>query len=238
MQPLIGITCSIHDETPREQLYQYRDYFTAVQKAGGLPVLLPFLTSEAEADAYLDRLDGLLLSGGVDMDPQYFGEQPHPHLGTIQPDRDSTELLLARRALDRNMPILAICRGEQVLAVAAGGTLWQDLPSQVPGAIKHVQNAPWWYPSHSIQVEPDSRLARILGATSVRVNTGHHQAVRTLPPGYRITARAEDGVIEAYEAEQGFVLGIQWHPECISAKSGGFDCLFRALVEAAATFRR
>lgn len=237
MQPLIGITCSPHEEGARNWLYQNRDYFTAVAKAGGLPVMLPLVDSEAAADALLDRVDGLLMSGGGDMDPRYYGEQPHPKLGTIEPERDQTELLLARRALARSMPILAICRGEQVLAVALGGTLWQDIPSQVPGALKHAQQAPRWYATHGIRVEPGTRLAEILGATELSVNSFHHQAVRTLPPGFRLAAAAPDGIIEAFEAEHGFALGIQWHPESFAPRGGEFDALFRAHAEAARAYR-
>lgn len=238
MPPLIGITGSAFDEHPRHWLYQTRDYFTAVHKAGGLPVLLPFVTSPGEAEQYLDRIDGLLLSGGADVDPSHYGEDPLPRLGTVEPERDVSELLLARAALARQLPILAICRGEQVLAVAVGGSLWQDIPSQVPAAIKHAQQAPRWHASHTVRVEPGSRLAQILGATTLRVNSYHHQAVRALPPGWRVTATAPDGIIEAFEAPAGFALGIQWHPENFAPHGGEFDALFRAHVEAAAAHRR
>lgn len=200
-------------------------------------MLLPFVANAAEAAALLERMDGLLLSGGGDVDPRHFGEDPHPRLGTIEPERDTSEMLLARAALDRQLPVLAICRGEQVLAVSVGGTLWQDISSQVPQAIKHAQQAPRWYPTHAVQVAPGSRLAGILGAGAVRVNSYHHQAVKALPPGWQVTATAPDGLIEAFEAEQGFALAVQWHPENFAPQGGEFDALFRAHVEAAAAYR-
>jgi putative glutamine amidotransferase len=238
MRPLIGITADILREPGRESLWNAVDYFRAVQRAGGIPVLLPYCETEAEATEIVARLDGILFSGGNDVDPLHFGEQPHPHLGLITPERDQAELLLARAALARDLPVLGICRGHQLLAVAAGGTLWQDVPSQVPGAIKHRQEAPRWYPTHEVEIVPGSRLAAILGER-VRVNSYHHQAVRTVPPGWTVTAVAPDGINEGMELPGGrFVLSVQWHPETFTGRSYNFDRLFTAFVTAAAQARR
>lgn len=238
MKPIIGITADHHvAEVHKEWLYQTTAYFRAVQKAGGLPVLLPFLDSEEDADRLLRRVDGLLMSGGGDMDPKYFGEHPHPQLGNIQPDRDRTELLLAQAALAADMPILGICRGHQVLAVAGGGTLIQDIAAQVPGAIKHRQGSNFWYPTHTVAVQSGSRLEALLGGPEIAVNSSHHQAVKRLPDGWIGTATAPDGVNEAYEIPgKRFVVSVQWHPERMyDGKLELHGALFTALVEAAAS---
>lgn len=232
-RPFIGITASTLQEQPnRDWIFTTSDYFRAVRRSGGIPVLLPFFDDEAEADQVLNRIDGLLLSGGGDMDPAYFGEQPHPKLGAISPERDVTELALCRAVLRRKMPLLGICRGHQVLAVAAGGTLWQDIPAQVPGAIKHRQEAPRWYPSHTVKAAEGTRLARLFG-TEFRVNSYHHQAVKDLPPGWVGSAAAADGLNEAMELpEHPFALSVQWHPENFTGRAYNFDALFGAFVSA------
>jgi putative glutamine amidotransferase len=160
-------------------------------------------------------IDGLVLSGGSDVDPHYFGEEPHPKIGNITPERDKTEFLLTKAMLKRNKPILAICRGIQILNVAAGGKLYQDIASQYEGElIQHSQKAPRSYLAHSVQVTPGSLLAKSAGSESFRVNTFHHQAVSTVAPGFEVTAVASDGIIEGIEsADYHFALGVQWHPE-------------------------
>lgn len=235
-KPLIGITaCSSVDELPgRDWLYNPHDYFRAVQRAGGIPVLLPFVADEAGAAEVLARLDGLLLAGGEDLDPLLFGELPHPRTGRISPERDAAELAYARVALRRDMATLGICRGVQVLAVAFGGTLWQDLASQVQGVMKHRQEGPNYHPTHPVQIVEGSRLAALLGSERL-VNSRHHQAVKQAPPDWKVTALAPDGVIEAMEQPaHRFAIGVQWHPENFQGRPYNFDGLFRAFVEAAA----
>lgn len=232
MKPLIGITASLLQESNREWLWNTSDYFRAVQRAGGIPVLLPFCQSEDEAAEILDRIDGLLLSGGGDMDSLLYGEEPHPKNGTISPERDVTELAMTAVALRRQMTILGICRGHQVLAVAAGGTLVQDIPAQVPGAIKHRQEAPRWYPTHTVKAAEGSRLAALLGA-DFKVNSYHHQSIKAVPPGWVTSAVAPDGVIEAIEhPEAKFMLAVQWHPENMAGQSDQFAALFEAFIAA------
>lgn len=251
---MIGITCDVERPAPgREWLYQNREYFAAVAAAGGLPVLLPLLPTvlpplqpplqphmlpQALAAAYLERVDGLLLSGGNDLDPAHWGEDPLAGLGRVEPARDTAELALATGALQAGVPVLGICRGAQVLAVAAGGTLWQDIPSQVPGALQHAQQAPRWHPSHAVAVAADSHLGRLLGPGPHRVNSFHHQAVRTLPQGWRLVATAPDGVVEAIEGPgPAMALGVQWHPECFCGHGDQHQALFAALVQAASNRR-
>jgi len=184
-------------------------------------------------DEYLGGLDGLLLSGGEDVDPARFGEEPLPDLGKVSPERDAIELALARRAIEKDVPIFAICRGLQVLNVAVGGSLYQDIGSQVGGALQHRQTAPRWHPAHTVSVARETRLMDIVGQSRVAVNTVHHQAARELGTGMVIAARAPDGIIEAIECSDArFVIGVQWHPENMVATSPIMAALFRAFVDA------
>lgn len=235
MRPRIGLTCSVRADAPAP-VHELSDaYVRAVVAAGGLPLLLPAVGGEDLAAEMLAGVDGLLLTGGVDVDPAWYGQEPSPRLGRVSPERDALELPLARVALARGIPVLAICRGIQVLNVAAGGTLVQDLPTEWSDAIKHYQDAPRWFGSHAVEVLPGSRLAELLGQARLRVNSFHHQALRDVAPGLVVTARAPDGVVEAVEAAdpRRFVLGVQWHPEAMWEREPVFLHLFRGLVEAA-----
>lgn len=229
MRPLIGITCSFEEERRRYCLGEA--YVQAVEEAGGLPLPVPY-TGAAGALPWLELIDGLILSGGGDVDPFYFGEEPLPGCGEVDPRRDAFELELARGALRRRLPILGICRGLQVLNIAAGGDIYQDIYRQVPGCLKHRQDAPRWAATHGVEVREGTRLARLLGTGSLRVNSFHHQAVRRVAPGLVVAACAPDGLIEALEgAGPDFVLGVQWHPETMWEKDRRFLALFVALVE-------
>ncbi|MFO8059523.1 MAG: gamma-glutamyl-gamma-aminobutyrate hydrolase family protein [Bacillota bacterium] len=239
----IGISAGREGESGRIQLPS--NYASAVRRAGGIPWVLPvFSPGEVDGELtahYLDRLDGLLLSGGVDLDPAHFGGQPHRGLGQVSPERDEIELSLAWAALERDMPLLAICRGIQVLNAAAGGTLIQDVSSQVEESIQHQQRAPRWHASHRVVVEEDSRVARVLELRepSLAVNSFHHQAVEEVAPGFTVCARASDGVVEAIEGrEHFFAVGVQWHPEMMYERHPVMLGLFRGLVDAACSFRK
>ena len=193
------------------------DYCRAVEKAGGIPVLLPAL---AACDRPLRSFcQGLLLSGGGDFDPAYFNEAPHPRLGTVDRDRDCWEILLIRKAQAESLPILGICRGVQALNVAFGGTLYQDLPAQYPQQpnrplLPHDQPAPGGPATHRVTIKAGSLLARILASTEIWTNSYHHQAVKDPATNLRVTARSDDGVIEGLEGTgDHFLLGVQWHPE-------------------------
>jgi putative glutamine amidotransferase len=231
MRPGIGITLSPDAETAgRFTLRQ--DYVRAVEQAGGLPLVFAPTRPEA-AGELLDRVEGLLLSGGSDIDPALYGAPPHAKLGPLSRDRDEFEISLAREALRRDLPILAICRGQQVLNVATGGTLFQDIPSQVEGAMDHDPKVERWEVSHDVRVLPGTRLREILGRETVQVNSFHHQAVKDLGDGLLCSARAADGVIEGVEAPaKRFVLGVQWHPEAFWAQTETFAKLFQAFVRA------
>jgi putative glutamine amidotransferase len=209
------------------------DYCLSLELAGArVHVVSPERTPVVTA---LDRCHGLLLTGGADVDPVYYGDpERHPTL-SIVPGRDEYELALARGAMERGLPILAICRGIQLLNVAAGGTLVQDIPSQRPGPVNHAVREPATATAHQVRVVPESRLGAILqpeGARAIDVNSRHHQAVDRVAPGFVVSAVAPDGMVEAIERPAGpFCVGVQWHPENYWA-TGTFASLFRAFVTA------
>lgn len=229
--PVIGVTPAYDEQARSYRLDEA--YVRSVLAAGGMPLMLPYPPDEGQRAAALAAVDGLLLSGGHDVDPAQFGAEPHRRLGTITPTRDAAELSWVRQGLATGLPMLGICRGAQAICVAAGGTLYQDLAEEFPArTIKHRQEAPRAYPTHAVSLAPGSRLAGLLGPGSIRVNSFHHQAVKTPPAGFAVTATAPDGVIEAIEAgEYRFCVGVQWHPECMW-REGTFLPLFRALIEA------
>ena len=194
-------------------------YKEAVVEAGGFPVILPFPDDTALVENFARRavgvFDALLVPGGADIDPSFYGEAPVPELGAVSIKRDIYEIALIRETVKAGKPIFGICRGLEIINVALGGTLWQDLPSQNKAAfVKHRQEEADGLPSHHISVAPGSRLAGILGETAF-VNSHHHQAIKDLAPGLRVAARAEDGIIEAFEDDARKILAVQWHPEII-----------------------
>jgi putative glutamine amidotransferase len=235
--PIIAALCNQTESeggafSPRQVLNQA--YVDALVAAGATPLPVPCLDDDERIIALLERADGLLVTGGSDFDPRAFGEQPHLKLGSVSPQRDHLDRVAIRYALDRpELPVLGICRGIQSLNVVAGGTLIQDVASQVPGALKHAQSAPGWYGTHDIEVSEGSLLREILGADRVSVNSFHHQAVREAAPGFEVSARTDDGVIEAIERREGvFCMGVQFHPELMAGRDARTAGLFRAFVAA------
>ena len=235
--PLIGIP-GRRDQSSRgfHVFAQNRTYVEAVTKAGGAPVLIPPNLDEGALRAIYERLDGLLLAGGGDLNPKRYGEAIHEKCGQSDEARDTVELTLTRWALAEGLPILAICRGIQVLNVAAGGTLYQDIASQIPGSLKHNcwPDYPRNYLAHQVTVNGDSRVAAVLGQSRVGVNSLHHQAVKDLAASFKIVARATDGLIEAIEGyDHPFALGVQWHPEELVQDAPPMRRLFEVFVSAA-----
>ncbi|RLE57100.1 MAG: gamma-glutamyl-gamma-aminobutyrate hydrolase family protein [Candidatus Methanomethylicota archaeon] len=235
MKPVIGITCSYSWD--REVYLIRENYVEAVVRSGGIPIILP-ATENADINKIISMIDGLLLSGGGDIDPYIYGEAPTPRLGRVDPVRDLFEIGLAKKAFEMEKPTLAICRGIQVLNVAAGGTLFQDLSSQLKNTIKHRwysqggYDAPPSHPAHLVRISKDSKLYKIFGREILRVNSFHHQAVKRIGEKFKATAWAEDGVIEAIEyLGDTFILGVQWHPERMI--NGEMIKLFKAFIEAA-----
>jgi putative glutamine amidotransferase len=234
--PLIGITTSVTIRAAPERAYVNAAYIRAVQEAGGIPLLLaPHFTPEVQT-ALWQRLDGLVLTGGGDIEPARFGEAPHASVDDVSAARDDLELGLTRRAVAEALPLFAICRGIQVLNVALGGTLVQDLPSEWPNALSHGQTAPRHEATHAVKVMGEgTRLGRVLGALELEVNSMHHQAIKRLGEGLRDVAWAPDGVVEGVEmpGDDRFVLGVQWHPEELVAHDQAARNLFAAIVDAA-----
>jgi putative glutamine amidotransferase len=232
VKPVIGITCDFDWETGSSQLRP--GYFEGVYRSGGLPFLIPALEPSGAADI-VSRLGGLLLTGGQDVDPRFFGEEPHTAIGRVNPCRDEWEIALCREAAERQIPVFGICRGAQLMNIAMGGDIYQDLKSQANNAnlICHDQPAPKWYGFHEVQIEDGTLLKSILGMGQVRANSFHHQAVRRPGTSLRTTAHTSDGIIEAVESEcHPFFLGVQWHPERMLEDKIMFR-LFEAFVKAA-----
>ena len=230
-KPVIAITGNYDDQTCKLA----EGYYKSVQRAGGVPVIVPPLTDTDAIINTLDHVDGLLLSGGGDINPLLVGEEPSPRLGSINSERDIPELLITQLAYNRQIPILGICRGIQTLAVALGGKVAQDISDIAK--VKHSQDAHRSEPTHSIIVEKDSTLYNIYNSDAQQyVNSFHHQAVSDPGPRFRVTAKAPDGIIEAIESREfKSIMGVQWHPECLGGDDG--MPLFMWLVRQAAHYR-
>jgi putative glutamine amidotransferase len=236
--PIIGVPSYGHAKPPRGYPPSFvvpQSYIRCLEAAGAAPLIVPLLRAEGALRAIYATLDGLLLAGGGDVDPRLYGEEPHPKLRDVDPERDRVELLLLRWAFEDDLPVLAICRGIQVLNVAAGGTLYQDIAAQCPWAMRHnhYRSRPRDYRAHEVNIEPGSRLFHLLGTRRLAVNSMHHQAVKDPAPGLRVSARAEDGLIEGIESsEHRFVVGVQWHPEALAHQDPVMQRLFDGFVEA------
>ena len=243
-KPLIGVTTSEmrmprrthplpEGDPPQSEMALGIVYARAVERAGGLPVVLPPL-EESAIGPLVDRLAGVCLSGGPDLDPAAYGAEPDPHLGPIEPSLDAFEVAVARRADALGIPVLGICRGCQALNVARGGSLHQHLPDVTDGSIHHRQTASGRETTHTVRIETGTRLASIVGGEDLGVNSFHHQAVDRLGRGLRVAAWAPDGVVEAVEDEgAALYLGVQWHAETLIDRPR-HAALFEALVAEAA----
>ena len=209
--PLVGLSVSDHGENASSIS---DTYIQSILKAGGSPVVIPATTDGEVLRNIVANLDAVIITGGADINPLWYGEQPRQTLKEVDPTRDEFELKLIKLASDRNVPLFGICRGEQLINVAFGGKLYQDIPSQRESYIKHVQQLPRQFASHTISIDPKSALAEILGKTEVGVNSYHHQAVKDLAPIFKATAYAPDSIIEAYDAfPNKTIMAVQWHPE-------------------------
>lgn len=224
-KPVIGISAGYQDlkNTVRDE------YANAVTKAGGIPVIIPLAADDKMATEYMEALDGFILSGGEDIQPAYYGEEVLNASVECNAIRDSSDFRLLKAALAEKIPILAICRGEQLANIYFGGNLYQDLPSQTAGEIVHSQTAGRNVPQHSVSIRPGSRLHELLGVDSVAVNSFHHQAVKVLGDGLELSATAPDGVIEGFEGPG--IMCLQFHPEAfVSAGDDSFLPIFEDLV--------
>jgi putative glutamine amidotransferase len=212
----------------RERVTLNTAYVRALERAGLVPLAVPTMLAAERAAAALTAVAGLVLTGGEDVAPDRYGADPHPRLGEVDRVRDAAEVALIQAARERHLPILAICRGIQILNVALGGTLYQDLESERPGPVSHADETS----EHAVRVAAGSLLERTLGATCATVNSRHHQAIRELAPGLKAVAWAEDGVIEGAEltgADEPWIVAVQWHPEDLTERAL-FDGFARAIV--------
>jgi putative glutamine amidotransferase len=237
VRPLVGIT--MRHELESERFYLARFYSEAVEAAGGVPVHISLIPEASYLEDVVNRLDALLLPGSAsDVDPALYGREPHTRLGPVHPLKDATDMLALKFAEARRLPLLAICFGMQVWNVFRGGTLIQDIESQVQGALKHEQGAPRERHSHGVKIKPESLCARLAGGESLRVNSHHHQALETIGQNLHATAWSADGLVEAIEGtlEGRWAVGVQWHPE-IGWQDDDFSrALFESFINAAHDF--
>ncbi len=242
--PLIAVTTSElrehrvvvptdQGEPPRQEMALGLTYLKAIEHAGGVPVVVPPIRDEVLLGSLLDRVSGVCLTGGPDLDPVAYGALRHEQIGPTWQVLDACELILARLADERHLPVLGICRGQQAINVARGGNLHQHLPDVAGDAIQHRQTAPGDEPTHDVALTGPSRLAEIMRCADARVNSFHHQAVAELGHGLVATSHAPDGTIESIEAcDRDFLIGVQWHAECLTADET-HAALFHAFVDAA-----
>jgi putative glutamine amidotransferase len=237
-RPIIGITTDIETRLNSrgvdEERYFLKTALTnAVEKAGGMPIIIPFLKSLAEVSSIIKNLNGLIISGGdFDIDPKFYGESRMKKCGPAKPDRTKSEILLLKEALKADLPVLGICGGEQLINVYFGGTLYQDIPSQVAGALRHSQQEPHHTPTHDVKIAQNSFLHSITSVKTMKVNSTHHQSIKNAGKGLKVSATAPDGGIEAVEMNGKFLLGVQWHPEFLT-KNKAHLSIFKAFIKAA-----
>lgn len=231
-RPLIGISCDVapvSNAELRERVFIWATYLDAIVKAGGTPLLVPVHADDLER--VVASIDGLILAGGDDISPDAYGDAPRACGDLLDPRRQRNDLRLAAFSRERSLPLLGICLGSQVMNVAAGGTLFQDIPSECKDPLEH-RGSPGKRRRHVVEIEPESTLSSILRTNSVEVNSGHHQSVREPGAGLRVVARSLDGVVEAVEdPRHPFYVGVQWHPEEMLGEDSA-DRLFSALIEA------
>jgi putative glutamine amidotransferase len=239
--PVIGVTADFFpalrdgNGTVREATHFLpQRYCRAIEDAGGIALILPAMSSKTAMSRLFDRLDGLLISGGdFDIHPSFYGEKPMPGLGVIKQERTEFELDLAAAALKLDLPVLGLCGGEQAINVVLGGTLYQDIPTQLPHAGNHQQSHNKESGGHRIFIHQRTRLREIIKRRSIEVNTTHHQAVKQTGKGLIVNATADDGLIEGIESERhSFVLGLQWHPEVLAARYEHQRRIMRSFIRA------
>lgn len=230
IKAVIGVSSNIKEDLLSVPMSNVR----AITQFGGVPIVLPNLVGDKITEI-ANTINGLLLTGGGDIDPTLFGEEPLPGLGNIVPERDLFEMALVQKMLELNKPVLGICRGAQIMSIAMGGDMYQDIYSQKDGPLlQHDQQAPNWHGSHFVEVTEGSLLRKIVGMDKFKVNSYHHQALRSMPAGFIVSGVASDGVIEAFESTKHlFVMGIQWHPESLLTKGDASSCaIFQAFMNA------
>ncbi len=233
MKPVIGMT-AMYDGTNGANHYKITaTYVNAILNAGGIPLIFPACGSPEEYAELAHQIDGYLIPGGADVAPLLYGEEPQRTVTFVRRFDDEYEFAMIRKMAELGKPVLGICRGSQVINVAFGGTLWQDIPSQLPNSNGHYMKGPRHEAYHTAKLVENSRLAQIFGCDKLEINSFHHQAVKDVAPGFQVAATAPDGVIEAIEHESKFILGVQWHPECMYDVHPIFCKYFDAFMEEA-----
>lgn len=237
-KPIIGVSGNFLIDKEMflgyKKVYVNEDYISGVINAGGVPIVLPMTEDEEVIDRYISSIDALILTGGQDVSPEFYGEDPMPKLGVVVPRRDRFDLSLLKKAKEKNIPILGICRGVQIINVAYGGNLFQDLSYSGLNYLKHSQGHTTNLPTHRISVEEESHLYETLKENDLMVNSFHHQAIDRVGEGLRVVAKAPDGIIEAVEDRNyRFLLGVQFHPEMLHMVMESMQGIFNRLVEEA-----
>ncbi len=228
MKPRIGIITRYNEK--EKQYFSTSAYVLAIAAAGGVPVQLPLVDSD-DADSLIGCVDGLLITGGPDVSPLLYEEEPCQRMGGCCQHNDLMEFALLRSAVAAGKPVLGICRGLQVINVAYGGTLYQDIPSQLPGSLLHLQNSARGEATHTVQIVPGSYAHEICGSEKIYVNTFHHQSVKEVGKTLKITANAPDGIVEAIENDDGSVFAVQWHPENMYEEHPEHRAIFEKFVQ-------
>ena len=238
MLPVIGIPCFFHESNGghiRDASFAQQSYIRAIESTGAAPLLIPITVQEHTLKALFERIDGLLLTGGHDIDPSRYNEGSHPFLTQIDKQRDWVEFTITPWAISKDIPVLGICRGIQTLNVCAGGSLWLDLSTQVPNSIKHnyFPDYPRNQLSHLVQLETGSLLSGIFRQHELEVNSLHHQGIKDIGKKFRVSARAPDGIIEGIEMiDKTWIVGVQWHPEELINDNRNMKNLFKAFISA------
>lgn len=234
LRPIIGVSASIKQDG--SVYHVSANNMRAIEKAGGIPLILSYLEEESQIEEITEKLDGVYLTGGDDIDPIYFKEEPHPNLGSFHPGRDAFEIKIAQAMFRKNKPILGVCKGAQILNLARGGIMYQDIASQIEGElIQHTQKAANHVPTHDVELTEGSFIHRLVGKSVIRVNSFHHQSNRTPGEGLTFSGVAKDGVIEAIESTtHRFALGVQWHPESLAVKGNDDSSkkIFQGFIDA------
>lgn len=230
MKPIIAILTPVDDERSVNLL---NTYSSAIERSGGTPIIIPYTESEDTLNEYVRLCDGVLFSGGCDIEPERFGEKTKETCGNIQKYRDALEFAFFKKAFELKKPIMAICRGIQVVNVALGGTLYQDIPTEIPSEIPHRQKEARSSPSHDVKIISDTPLMELIGKERMTANSFHHQAIKALGESLEVMALADDGIIEAvYYNGENYILGYQWHPERLCEINSDNKALFDNFINA------
>lgn len=233
MKPLIGVIPAMESD---EKFYKVsKNNLVALEEAGGIPVVLSYLSNANDIDQIIEQLDGLYLTGGDDIDPIHFNEEPHPNLGAFNPKRDAFEIEVTKKMLVKDKPVLGVCKGAQIINLASGGDMYQDIHAQIDDSLlQHNQKAPNYVALHEVELMKGSLIYQVVGRGKIRVNSFHHQANRQVDDAFVISGRAKDGVVEVVESKvHRFVLGVQWHPEMMAAVGDDFsNKIFEGFISA------